>query len=231
MISGGLAEFIGANILDKTPFIVTPYLRNGNARQYISVNPECDLLRLLRDISQGIAYLHSRKVVHGDMKAMNVLIDDNGKAVLCDFGLSRVKADVTSHTARLGTAVVTGSRNWMAPERLTGGLVTKPSDIYAFGMVVYEVNLAFRCTWYLTLYYDKIYTNKNPLSHITTYSDFLKRVVGADVRPKKPDEEEAPKLCDDMWELARRCWTKDPLLRPTAECVRETISQLLETVM
>lgn len=80
---------------------------------------------------------------------MNVLIDDNEKAVICDFGLSRVKDDITSHTVSrttsLGTAAVNRSSNWMAPERLSGGLLKKPSDIYAFGMVVYEVNLTFCC--------------------------------------------------------------------------------------
>jgi len=70
---------------------------------------------------------------------MNVLIDDNKKAVLGDFGLSRVKANITSRTATLGTAVITGSRNWMSPERIKGGSVKKPSDIYAFGMVIFEV--------------------------------------------------------------------------------------------
>lgn len=70
---------------------------------------------------------------------MNVLIDDSEKAVLCDFGLSRVKADVTSRTGRGGEAVIIGSRNWMSPERLTGASLDEPSDIYAFGMTIYEV--------------------------------------------------------------------------------------------
>ena len=71
---------------------------------------------------------------------MNVLIDDNIRAVLCDFGLSRMKADATSRTARHGGGNVTGSRNWMAPERIVGGSPKTPSDIYAFGMTIFEVS-------------------------------------------------------------------------------------------
>ncbi|KAJ6559660.1 hypothetical protein B0H19DRAFT_875338, partial [Mycena capillaripes] len=63
------------------------------------------------------------------------LINNAGTAVLCDFGLSRIKADITSRTAArdLGT-LGPGSRNWMSPEVLRGALPRKPSDIYALGM-------------------------------------------------------------------------------------------------
>ncbi len=71
---------------------------------------------------------------------LNVLIDDSAKAVLCDFGLSRVKADVTSRTARPDGGSTAGSRNWMAPERLLGASLKNPCDIYAFGMTIYEVS-------------------------------------------------------------------------------------------
>lgn len=71
---------------------------------------------------------------------MNVLIDDSGKALLCDFGLSRVKADATSRTTTPKSSNV-GSRNWMSPERLKGGSPRKHSDIYAFGMTIFEVRL------------------------------------------------------------------------------------------
>jgi serine/threonine protein kinase len=107
----------------------------------------------------GLVYLHSQSVVHGDLKAVsilmasssclmknyfqqNVLIDDSGSALLCDFGLASVKADVTSRTTVINTSettAVAGSRQWMAPERLTGKSLTKPCDIYAFGMTAYEV--------------------------------------------------------------------------------------------
>jgi serine/threonine protein kinase len=72
---------------------------------------------------------------------LNVLIDSSGKAVLCDFGLSRIKADATSTAANPDGVRVVGSRNWMAPELLLGGSLKKPCDIYAFGMTMYEVNL------------------------------------------------------------------------------------------
>jgi serine/threonine protein kinase len=75
-----------------------------------------------------------------DMSQLNVLIDDSGKAVLCDFGLSRVKADATSRTVTSGGGPVVGSRCWMAPERLLGGSLKKPCDIYAFAMTLYEVS-------------------------------------------------------------------------------------------
>ena len=68
-----------------------------------------------------------------------MLIDDNGRAVLRDFGLSRVKADVTTHAGNASAAILVGSRNWMAPDRFTGRLLKKPCDIYAFGMIIYEV--------------------------------------------------------------------------------------------
>ena len=69
----------------------------------------------------------------------NILVEQSGRALLCDFGLSRIKADATSRTAHTGNTRITGSRNWMAPELLAGAPPKMSSDIYAFGMTLYEV--------------------------------------------------------------------------------------------
>src|ERR1700691_4400385 len=72
---------------------------------------------------------------------LNVLIDDSGKAVLCDFGLSRVQSSASSRTVSNTGGGIIRSRNWMAPEQLLGKPLKKPCDIYAFGMTLYEVRL------------------------------------------------------------------------------------------
>ena len=66
--------------------------------------------------------------------------------MLCDFGLSRIKADTISRTvAKSDGKGVAGSRHWMAPERLLGGLLKTPCDIYALGMTIYEVSRVLDC--------------------------------------------------------------------------------------
>ncbi|KAJ7803617.1 kinase-like domain-containing protein, partial [Mycena olivaceomarginata] len=136
-----ILSFLGANHLDNEPFIIMPYLAHGNTSEFLQKYPSKALCPLyLSNAARGLLYLHSKDIVHGDLKAANILIDNTGTAVLCDFGLSRIKADMTSRTPQ--HEIVTlgpGSRNWMSPELLRSALPWKSSDIYALGMTIYEV--------------------------------------------------------------------------------------------
>jgi serine/threonine protein kinase len=89
------------------------------------------LLQVLRDISQGMRFLHAAapQVIHGDLKTHNVLVDGKFRAKIADFGLSQKK--------QVGAV---GTPFWMAPELLRGESVnTAASDVYSFGIVLYEV--------------------------------------------------------------------------------------------
>jgi serine/threonine protein kinase len=93
-------------------------------------------LMQLSDVAQGLAYLHDQRVVHGDVKGLNILISRDVRAMLCDFGLAKA----IDHTVD-ETQDSVGTWAWMSPERLQGGGPGRSfkDDVYAFGMTIYEV--------------------------------------------------------------------------------------------
>ncbi|KAJ7496376.1 kinase-like protein, partial [Mycena latifolia] len=199
-----ILQFLGANTLDVKPFIVMPYIPS-NARQFLRQQPAFDPVYILRDISLGLQYLHSRKICHGDIKGINILVEDSGRSLLCDFGLSRVKADITTRTGQVGNTIMAGSRNWMSPELLTGSMPTMASDIYAFGMTMYE-----------------LYTDETPLASVA-HTDFIEVVFRLGVRPTRPDIDDVPRLTDPLWKLAEQCWTHSAKKRPTSGKIHDMI--------
>ncbi|KAJ7439007.1 kinase-like domain-containing protein [Mycena galericulata] len=206
-----IIQFLGANTLDDSPFLVMPYIQY-NARQFLEQQPSFDPVYILRDVSLALQYLHSRKICHGDLKGVNILVESSGRALLCDFGLSRIKADATSRTAHTANTTVAGSRNWMAPELLAGSPPKMPSDVYAFGMTLFE-----------------LYSGETPLINIE-HSDFIKLVFQLEVRPDRPEIEDVPKLTDSLWNLAERCWLQAPKARPTAGEIHAVMVDIISEI-
>lgn len=88
-------------------------------------------IEIARDLAAGLAAAHERGVIHRDLKPANVMIDGRGRAHITDFGLAIVSGDPQRGVA--GTPV------YMAPEQLSGDEVTTASDVYAFGLIVWEM--------------------------------------------------------------------------------------------
>jgi serine/threonine protein kinase len=94
-----------------------------------------DAIRIARQIAEGLAAAHARGVIHRDLKPANILLDAQGNAYISDFGVARSLA--TSGQTRTGTVVATP--DYLAPDQARGDPADARSDLYALGLIVYEM--------------------------------------------------------------------------------------------
>ncbi|WRT70781.1 uncharacterized protein IL334_007780 [Kwoniella shivajii] len=122
-------------------FLVSPWMKNGRITDYLSrgAGQQVDPLPLIHRIAQGMEYLHSRDIIHGDLKGQNILIDDEGLPRLCDFGLSRIKLDITSKSSISSSGSVAGTLRFEPPERLRLYPLSKECDVYSFAMTIFQI--------------------------------------------------------------------------------------------
>ncbi len=88
------------------------------------------------DIGRGIAYLHSQKIIHRDLKSLNILIARDDTAKITDFGLAKIRLETSS---KMTANQITGSPRWMAPEQFTQAPASFATDIYSTGMILWEI--------------------------------------------------------------------------------------------
>jgi serine/threonine-protein kinase len=94
-----------------------------------------DVLKTAINIGEALQYAHERDIVHRDVKPANVMLDIHGNAILMDFGIVKIVGG-TQHTA---TGAVLGTARYMSPEQIKGQRVGAGTDIYSFGVMLYEM--------------------------------------------------------------------------------------------
>ena len=130
---------------DGNPYLVMDFVGEGHtlADRLASRPPSPDeVLRLYGEIRSALACCHGYGIVHADLKAENVLLSPDGRAVLADFGIARVlnpelRAGLSLATATL--PVNLGTPYALAPECVRGELATPASDVYAFGVLLFKL--------------------------------------------------------------------------------------------
>jgi eukaryotic-like serine/threonine-protein kinase len=147
--------------------------------------PQDRAIELTRQICAGLAAAHDRGVVHRDLKPANIMLDGGGKIRITDFGL----AGTTGEVLRAGTPA------YMAPEQLSGAEVTPRSDIYALGLVLYE-----------------LFTGQRALDARTMAELIAKREQAGIV----PPSELVRDLDADIERVIMRCLQPDPARRPAS---------------
>ncbi|KAJ8085534.1 hypothetical protein PM082_004352 [Marasmius tenuissimus] len=189
--------------------MISPWMENGNLVEFMKATKREDIDHyvLVHDVASGLAYLHSEKIVHGDLKGVNVLITGSLRACIADFGLSRI-ADTQGLIVTTSTTRPAGTMRWLAPELLSGSeRPSKESDVYSFGCVCYE-----------------IFTGLLPFAELGNDMAVMFAVAQGKC-PLRPQETFG--LSDAMWTLMTRCWDPIPTSRPTAIQVLENVGEMV----
>ncbi|TFK52342.1 kinase-like protein [Heliocybe sulcata] len=191
--------------LASTFYLVSPWMDNGNVNEYLKQEQKEGwsidrLAGLLVGIAQGLIYLHHRRIVHGDLRGANILVDDCGHARLADFGLARIIDQTTSFTTSSRGG---GSTKWMAPELHLPSQYgislkhTPASDVYAYGCVCLE-----------------LFTGKQPFPDLAPGSFIVKLIQGIVLSREATDQYPDRSLSDALWSVICRCLSSQPQDRP-----------------
>ncbi|XP_042440864.1 serine/threonine-protein kinase STY46-like isoform X1 [Zingiber officinale] len=200
-----VVQFIGACTRPPKLCIVTEFMSGGSVYDYLHKQKGIfklpALLRVAIDISKGMNYLHQNNIIHRDLKAANLLMDENEVVKVADFGVARVKVESGVMTAE------TGTYRWMAPEVIEHKPYDHKADVFSFGIVLWE-----------------LLTAKLPYEYLTPLQAAV-GVVQKGLRPTIPKNAH-PKLAA----LLEGCWKQEPTDRPDFSEILETLQHIAKEV-
>ncbi|KAJ3821097.1 kinase-like domain-containing protein, partial [Lentinula raphanica] len=211
-----IASFLGTSYhMANRPALILPWFKNGSASEYLKMrNPDANRLRLILDVAEGLEYLHTHKpapIVHGDLKGNNILIADDGHAILSDFGLSQVIEDLVGPTGITPSVFEAGPIRWQSPEFLMDVSETcrpqLPNDVWSFGCTAYELSTG------------------NVPYHFRLRDANVIHDIHAGVPPPGVEENNSRRGDGGIWDLMNDCW-----ICPPANRIRmpEVVSKLKE---
>ena len=119
-------------------YIAMEYLHGRELRDVLNENkilPVSQVLDVIIQVAQGLAYAHEHEIVHRDVKPSNVMIVRDGHVKITDFGIARM----ASAAVRTQTGMVLGSPKYMSPEQVLGKVTDQRSDIFSLGVMLYEM--------------------------------------------------------------------------------------------
>ena len=128
--------------LGESIYLVMPYLAGGSLADVLTKDrtvPHGRSAAICAQVATALDYAHRRGIVHRDVKPDNVLFDEDGHAFITDFGIATARF----HGRLTGTGRAMGTPHYMSPEQAMGKLVDGRSDVYAVGVMLYEMILGF----------------------------------------------------------------------------------------
>ncbi|KAG8945872.1 hypothetical protein FRC04_012232 [Tulasnella sp. 424] len=187
-----VAKLVGKTILGSTLAIVSEWYSGGTITDYLRDNPHAHRKSLLRQVTEGLEYLHQKPtILHNNIKPSNVLVDADGKVKLSDVGVVSFLT-VTKDVDIYGKP---GDSRWTAPEILEGDPYSTASDVYSFGCLALVIL-------------------SNQVPYASFYTDAA--VSKAIFRGELPVDWDSVSGLHPTWRL---CWNQGPSSRPTMRAV------------
>jgi len=146
-------------------FLVMDYADGGTLREYLDAQatiPWSAALDIIDQIAAALDYAHSKGIVHRDVKPSNILMTQDGHVILSDFGIARA----AEHTRLTLTGGQLGTPEYMAPEQALGDQVGPATDVYALGILAYEMaagRTPFKAETALAVLHKQVYETPPPL--------------------------------------------------------------------
>ncbi|GKC16528.1 probable serine/threonine-protein kinase PBL19 [Tanacetum coccineum] len=198
--------------------LVYEYMPNKSVRDHLSAKSETPLswtmrLKVAQDAARGLAYLHEEmhfQIIFRDFKSSNILLDDQWNAKLSDFGVARI---VGAHEGltHISTAFV-GTLGYAAPEYLTEGHLTSKSDVWSYGVFLYELITGRR----------PLDRKKQRLIEWVNSKEFISII------DSKLEDDYSLNSAEKLANIANCCLIRDPKSRPKMSEVLEMVNQLIE---
>ncbi|MEU9795519.1 protein kinase [Streptomyces sparsogenes] len=151
------------------PYLVMEFVGGQSLRERVERGPVGvdEALRITGDVLSGLEASHALGIVHRDIKPANVMLTSDGRVKVMDFGIAR--AVQSAESALTGTGTVLGSAHYMAPEQATGGEVDGRTDLYAAGVMLYQLlsrRLPFEDDSVPTLLYKHVHVAPPALAEV-----------------------------------------------------------------
>ncbi|KAG6909004.1 hypothetical protein DXG01_002390 [Tephrocybe rancida] len=214
-----LLPFYGLHTFRTQIAFVAPWAENGNLSNYLAQEPNANRVLLCADVVAGVEYLHANGVVHGDLKALNILVDRSGRACLSDFGLSGVADnEIRKWSTQSSATSKGGTARWQAPELHDPDIEyihnTKESDIFAWASTLYEASIPNLLRG-IPIDFDAFKETKVTLM-----------ILRGDL-PSRPAAEDKAwtrrGLTNGLWDLLTECWRTQPSERPDISAIKSRL--------